>query len=107
MGLAQRIAAMQNSNAVPSTARLRSSALYFLRAGQYAAAINSYEQIKTGESTTEDSVHLAEAKLKNRDYAEAGELFLSILKNDSLQPAIEYVKKDMMRMINTLEWRNN
>lgn len=26
--------------------------------------------------------------------------------NDSLAPAIEYMKKDIMHMINTLEWRN-
>jgi len=32
--------------------------------------------------------------------------FNTRVQNDSLQPAIEYVKKDMMRMINTLEWRN-
>ena len=29
------------------------------------------------------------------------------VQNDSLQPAIDYVKKDMMRMINTLEWKDN
>ena len=67
MGLAQRIGAMQNNKAVPSTAQLRSSALYFFQTGQYAAAVHSYEQIKTGEITTEDSVRLAEAKFKNRD----------------------------------------
>ena len=27
--------------------------------------------------------------------------------NDSLAPAIEYMKKDLMQIINTLEWRNN
>ena len=32
--------------------------------------------------------------------------FNTKVQNDSLMPAIEYVKKDMMRMINTLEWRN-
>ena len=32
--------------------------------------------------------------------------FNTKVQNDSLQPAIDYVKKDMMRMINTLEWRN-
>jgi gliding motility-associated lipoprotein GldD len=26
------------------------------------------------------------------------------VQNDSLQPAIDYVKKDLMHMINTLEW---
>ncbi len=29
------------------------------------------------------------------------------VQNDSLQPAIDYVKKDIMRMINTLEWKDN
>ncbi|MBK5277240.1 MAG: gliding motility lipoprotein GldD [Bacteroidia bacterium] len=28
------------------------------------------------------------------------------VQNDSLQPAIDYVKKDVMRLINTLEWKN-
>jgi gliding motility-associated lipoprotein GldD len=32
--------------------------------------------------------------------------FNTKVQNDSLQPAIDYVKKDIMRMINTLEWRN-
>ncbi len=32
--------------------------------------------------------------------------FNTKVQNDSLRPAIDYVKKDMMRMINTLEWRN-
>jgi gliding motility-associated lipoprotein GldD len=32
--------------------------------------------------------------------------FNTQVQNDSLQPAIEYVKKDMMRMINTLKWAN-
>jgi gliding motility-associated lipoprotein GldD len=27
--------------------------------------------------------------------------------NDSLAPAIEYMKQDIMQMINTLEWKNN
>jgi hypothetical protein len=26
--------------------------------------------------------------------------------NDSLAPAIEYMKVDMMHLINTLEWKN-
>ena len=35
-----------------------------------------------------------------------GALYFNIkVQNDSLQPAIDYVKKDIMRMINTLEWR--
>ncbi|MEJ0054528.1 MAG: gliding motility lipoprotein GldD [Bacteroidota bacterium] len=34
-----------------------------------------------------------------------GALYFNIkVQNDSLQPAIEYMKKDMMRMINTLRW---
>ncbi len=32
--------------------------------------------------------------------------FNTKVQNDSLQPAIDYVKKDMLRMINTLQWRN-
>jgi hypothetical protein len=28
------------------------------------------------------------------------------VQNDSLAPAIEYVKKDIMHMLNTLEWRS-
>jgi len=90
LGFAQRIETKQNSTAVASTAELRNSAAYFLRTGQYAAAVNSYEQIKAADCTKEDSVHLAEAKLKNRDYAGAEELFLSILQNDSTQPAPVY-----------------
>ena len=26
--------------------------------------------------------------------------------NDSLAPAIDYMKKDIMQMINTLQWKN-
>ncbi len=33
--------------------------------------------------------------------------FNTAVANDSLRPAIEYVKKDMMHLINTLEWKNN
>lgn len=32
--------------------------------------------------------------------------FNTKVQNDSLRPAIDYVKKDMMHLINTLEWRN-
>jgi gliding motility-associated lipoprotein GldD len=32
--------------------------------------------------------------------------FNTKVQNDSLAPAIEYVKKDIMHMINTLEWKN-
>ena len=35
-----------------------------------------------------------------------GALYFNVrVQNDSLQPAIEYVKKDVMHLINTLEWR--
>jgi gliding motility-associated lipoprotein GldD len=33
--------------------------------------------------------------------------FNTRVNNDSLAPAIEYMKKDIMHMINTLEWKNN
>lgn len=33
--------------------------------------------------------------------------FNTKVQNDSLQPAIDYVKKDVMHMINTLEWKDN
>jgi len=33
--------------------------------------------------------------------------FNTKVQNDSLMPAINYVKKDIMHMINTLEWRDN
>lgn len=33
--------------------------------------------------------------------------FNTAVANDSLKPAIDYVKKDMKQLINTLEWRNN
>jgi len=33
--------------------------------------------------------------------------FNTKVQNDSLMPAIDYVKKDIMHMINTLEWKNN
>ncbi len=35
-----------------------------------------------------------------------GALYFNVkVQNDSLQPAIEYVKKDVMHLINTLKWR--
>jgi gliding motility-associated lipoprotein GldD len=35
-----------------------------------------------------------------------GALYFNVkVQNDSLQPAIEYVKKDVMHLINTLQWR--
>lgn len=37
-----------------------------------------------------------------------GALYFNVkVQNDSLRPAIEYVKKDMIHMINTLDWKNN
>jgi len=33
--------------------------------------------------------------------------FNTAVANDSLKPAIDYVKKDMKHLINTLEWKNN
>src|SRR5688572_21330158 len=33
--------------------------------------------------------------------------FNTKVNNDSLQPAIEYMKKDIMHMINTFDWNNN
>ena len=41
-----------------------------------------------------------------RNFLRGALYFDTKVQNDSLQPAIEYVKKDIMRMINTLEWRN-
>jgi len=36
-----------------------------------------------------------------------GALYFNVkVQNDSLQPAIEYMKKDMMKLINTVAWRN-
>lgn len=36
-----------------------------------------------------------------------GALYFNVqVQNDSLQPAIEYMKKDMMQLINTLQWKN-
>ncbi len=37
-----------------------------------------------------------------------GALYFNVkVQNDSLRPAIEYVKKDMMHMINSLDWKVN
>ena len=37
-----------------------------------------------------------------------GALYFNVkVQNDSLKPAIEYVKKDVLHLINTLEWREN
>lgn len=37
-----------------------------------------------------------------------GALYFNVkVQNDSLRPAIEYVKKDIMHLINSLEWKDN
>jgi gliding motility-associated lipoprotein GldD len=37
-----------------------------------------------------------------------GALYFNVkVQNDSLQPAIEYMKKDVMRVINTLQWKKD
>ncbi len=41
----------------------------------------------------------------SRNFLRGALYFNTKVQNDSLQPAIEYVKKDMMRIINTLEWK--
>jgi gliding motility-associated lipoprotein GldD len=41
----------------------------------------------------------------SRNFLRAALYFNTKVANDSLQPAIEYMKKDMMHLINTLEWR--
>ena len=41
-----------------------------------------------------------------RNFLRGALYFNTAVQNDSLKPAIEYVKKDMMRMINSLEWKN-
>ncbi len=43
----------------------------------------------------------------SRNFLRAALYFNVKVQNDSLRPAIEYVKKDMMEMINTLEWKDN
>lgn len=40
-----------------------------------------------------------------RHFLRAALYFNTKVANDSLQPAIEYMKKDMMHLINTLEWK--
>jgi len=42
----------------------------------------------------------------NRNFLRGALYFNTQVQNDSLKPAIEYVKKDMMHMINTLSWKN-
>lgn len=41
-----------------------------------------------------------------RNFLRAALYFNVKVQNDSLRPAIEYVKKDMMEMINTLSWKD-
>jgi gliding motility-associated lipoprotein GldD len=41
------------------------------------------------------------------NFLRAALYFNTKVANDSLQPAIEYMKKDMMHLINTLEWRSD
>jgi gliding motility-associated lipoprotein GldD len=37
-----------------------------------------------------------------------GALYFNVkVQNDSLRPAIEYVKKDVIHLINTLDWKMN
>ncbi|MEP2670888.1 MAG: gliding motility lipoprotein GldD [Cyclobacteriaceae bacterium] len=43
----------------------------------------------------------------SRNFLRAALYFNVKVQNDSLRPAIEYVKKDMMEMINTLNWKDN
>jgi gliding motility-associated lipoprotein GldD len=40
-----------------------------------------------------------------RHFLRGAVYFFTEVKNDSLQPAIEYMKKDAMHLINTLQWR--
>jgi gliding motility-associated lipoprotein GldD len=42
----------------------------------------------------------------SRNFLRGALYFNTKVANDSLAPAIEYMKKDIMHMINTLEWRN-
>lgn len=42
----------------------------------------------------------------SRNFIRGALYFNTQVQNDSLKPAIEYVKKDMMHMINSLQWRN-
>ena len=42
-----------------------------------------------------------------KNFLRAALYFNTKVANDSLAPAIEYMKKDMMHLVNTLEWQNN
>jgi gliding motility-associated lipoprotein GldD len=41
-----------------------------------------------------------------KNFLRAALYFNTKVANDSLAPAIEYMKKDMMHLVNTLEWKN-
>lgn len=42
-----------------------------------------------------------------RNFLRGALYFNTRVQNDSLKPAIDYMKKDVMHLINTLEWRTN
>jgi gliding motility-associated lipoprotein GldD len=42
----------------------------------------------------------------SRNFIRGALYFNTQVQNDSLRPAIEYVKRDIVHMMNTLEWRN-
>jgi gliding motility-associated lipoprotein GldD len=42
----------------------------------------------------------------NRHFMRGAVYFFSQVKNDSLRPAIDYMKKEAMHLINTVEWRD-
>jgi hypothetical protein len=41
-----------------------------------------------------------------RNFLRAALYFNTRIANDSLAPAIEYMKKDVMHLVNTLEWKS-
>lgn len=43
----------------------------------------------------------------SKNFVRGALYFNTAVANDSLRPAIEYVKKDMMHLINTLEWKKS
>ena len=42
----------------------------------------------------------------SRNFLRGALYFNTSVQNDSLKPAIDYMKREMMEMINTLRWRN-
>lgn len=42
----------------------------------------------------------------NRHFVRGAVYFFTEVKNDSLRPAIDFMKRETMHLINTLEWRN-